>query len=125
MTTIVSTELTTVSCWCGTPMALPKNLVSNAKENGSSLYCPATGHKFSWDSENEKLRKLLDRERSRLTATQDQLRASERQTTALKGQLTKARKRAAAGVCPCCNRSFVQLSRHMKSKHPGFQPEVQ
>lgn len=30
----------------------------------------------------------------------------------------RLRRRTAAGVCPCCNRSFVQLARHMKTKHP-------
>lgn len=104
-------------------MALPANLVRNAKENGSSLYCPATGHTFGWDSDNKKLQRLLDRERTRIGALQDQLRAAESQSATLKGQLTRERKRAAAGVCPCCNRSFVQLSRHMKTKHPDFSAE--
>lgn len=27
-------------------------------------------------------------------------------------------KRIHNGVCPCCNRSFVNLQRHMKTKHP-------
>jgi hypothetical protein len=26
------------------------------------------------------------------------------------------------GVCPCCNRTFQQLARHMKAKHPGYGP---
>lgn len=29
-----------------------------------------------------------------------------------------ALKARGAGVCPCCNRTFSQLSRHMQSKHP-------
>ena len=104
-------------------MALPANLVRTAKENGSSLFCPATGHTFAWDSDNKKLRQQLDRERTRLGALQDQLRAAQSQTSDLKSQLTRERKRAAAGVCPCCNRSFVQLARHMKTKHPDFSAE--
>lgn len=124
MATITSTELEHVQCWCGVPMALPANLVRNVRESGDSLYCPGTGHRFGWGSENEKLQKLLDRERTRIGALQDQLRAAERQTTVVKGQLTKARKRTANGVCPCCNRSFVQLSRHMASKHPDFKADV-
>ena len=27
-------------------------------------------------------------------------------------------KRIHAGVCPCCNRSFPNLQRHMAAKHP-------
>lgn len=25
-----------------------------------------------------------------------------------------------AGVCPCCNRTFKNLARHMAGQHPGF-----
>lgn len=32
----------------------------------------------------------------------------------------RLRKRASAGVCPCCNRTFSQLARHMQTKHPTF-----
>lgn len=27
------------------------------------------------------------------------------------------------GVCPCCNRTFSDLQRHMASKHKGFAAE--
>jgi hypothetical protein len=37
-----------------------------------------------------------------------------------KGVVVKTKKRLANGVCPYCNRSgFVQLGRHVNSKHPG------
>jgi ssDNA-binding Zn-finger/Zn-ribbon topoisomerase 1 len=123
MATMTSTELEHVQCWCGVPMALPANLVRNARENGQSLYCPGTGHRFGWDAEIDELRKQLERERTRHGATQDQLRAAEHQTRTLKAEITKARKRSANGVCPCCQRSFVQLTRHMKTKHPEFVAE--
>lgn len=32
--------------------------------------------------------------------------------------------RVANGVCPCCNRHFENLERHMKGQHPDFQPEA-
>lgn len=28
------------------------------------------------------------------------------------------KKRVQGGACPCCNRHFVQLERHMATKHP-------
>lgn len=34
------------------------------------------------------------------------------------------RNRAAAGVCPCCNRTFEQLGRHMTTKHPEYVKEA-
>jgi hypothetical protein len=33
------------------------------------------------------------------------------------------KKRAVAGVCPCCNRHFRELERHMASKHPKYASE--
>lgn len=46
--------------------------------------------------------------------------AAERRASALKGVATRMRNRAAAGVCPCCNRTFSQLATHMKKQHPDF-----
>lgn len=31
--------------------------------------------------------------------------------------------RVGAGVCPCCKRTFQQLARHMKCKHPKYRTE--
>jgi hypothetical protein len=40
-----------------------------------------------------------------------------------KGHATRITKRAKAGVCPCCNRTFKQLAEHMARRHPTFTPE--
>lgn len=37
-----------------------------------------------------------------------------------RGQLTKLKRRVSNGVCPCCNRSFADLHRHMTEKHPDY-----
>lgn len=39
----------------------------------------------------------------------------------MKGVATRLKNRAAHGVCPCCNRTFQQLARHMSAKHPDFK----
>lgn len=119
MPTITYTEeLVTEVCWCGINHAIPRNLARQAREKGTAVYCPL-GH--TWvirETEVDKLRKQLESERQSKKFWQDQADAAEKSKTALKGQLTKARKRAANGVCPCCNRSFVDVARHMRSKHP-------
>lgn len=68
----------------------------------------------------ERLRAERDRA-ARLAAERDQAEASAR---AYKGAATKARKRAKAGTCPCCKRTFQQLARHMASQHPDFEPDA-
>jgi len=117
-------KLVTTVCWCGVHLAIPANLDRWLRESDThSCYCP-TGHKFvysdGFEQQLEKERKRLREEQQRLRATRDLLRAEERAHAATKGSLTKVKKRAANGVCPCCKRSFVQLHRHMKAKHPDY-----
>jgi hypothetical protein len=45
-----------------------------------------------------------------------------RRANGYKGHATRITKRAKAGVCPCCNRTFKQLAAHMASQHPTFTP---
>jgi len=83
------------------------------------FYCPA-GHPqhYVGETDADKLRRAEQRNR----ALKDQLDAAEASRAAYKGQATKYRNqvaRAENGVCPHCNRSFVDLRRHMGSKHPG------
>jgi hypothetical protein len=113
--TIDYTEtLVVTSCWCGISLAIPDNLERWARgARGRSVYCPL-GHTFVYrDTFEEK----LERERERHEATRDLLAAEERSHQATRGHLTRQRKRAEAGVCLHCNRSFTNLARHMKTKH--------
>jgi hypothetical protein len=45
---------------------------------------------------------------------------AERRLSATRGVVTRIRNRVANGVCPCCNRTFADLHRHMASQHPEF-----
>ena len=60
----------------------------------------------------------------RLASERDQLAASLRGTKAnaarTRKELHSVKARVAHGVCPCCNRTFKQLARHMKTKHPDY-----
>jgi hypothetical protein len=122
-------ELTAVHCWCGIALAVPSNLYTHAHASGASIYCPL-GHQFSWNETTaDKLRKQLeqanaarDRAEQRRQAERDLREDTERRLAAQKGATTKAKKRAAAALCPCCNRSFVQMRRHLEAKHPGYDP---
>lgn len=118
-------DLVVVECTCGILYAIPENLHRSAQDhrgpNGWQISCPL-GHTWHYtgDDLEVRLQKELDRERNwsaRLTAERDQVQAS---LNATKGVVTKMRKRASAGVCPCCTRTFQQLARHMAAKHPKF-----
>ncbi len=125
-----SGKLTVLKCWCGIAHAVPSSLRSEqmrTHEGGGSMsiYCPL-GHTYQpvGESRAEKLERQLQwqkEQRARVAAERDQAQASAR---AHKGAATKARKKAAAAVCPVpgCGRSFKQLRRHMATQHPDFDP---
>lgn len=130
----ISVDLELSTCWCGTPHAVPAELLRKQERdlnNGrdqEAIYCPL-GHRYikSGEGEAAKLRKWLEerereviRERQRHDQTRVELEATERKRRALKGNITKLKRRAAAGVCPCCTRTFQNLARHMETKHPEF-----
>lgn len=129
--TISYTEtLVVVTCTCGMNFAIPAALNTQALEHrgptGQHVYCPL-GHSWHYTGKTEA--DQLREEKARLLARLDQERARgatlERSRAAVQGELTKARKRAAAAVCPVpgCKRQVVQMKRHLATKHPGWQPE--
>jgi hypothetical protein len=118
-----SQTLAVVHCWCGIAVGIPSNLRRVMLDEGKSCYCPQ-GHTFVFvdtykDRLAKKERELAD-ERRRRQAARELLEAEERSHAATRGHLTRHKKRASAGVCPCCNRTFQQLARHMKTKHPDY-----
>lgn len=115
---------------CGVRFGVPTGYTANRRKDKRSFWCP-NGHSMSYtESEADRLRRERDRLQQQLALKDDEIRwqreireAAERSASARKGQITKLKKRAAAGVCPCCNRSFENLRRHMDSQHPGFAAE--
>lgn len=116
-------------CWCGMRHAIPSeldNFQQRQHDNGekvTGIYCPL-GHSYvpSGKGEAQRLREKLERERNWRAAANARADQAEASARAHKGHATRAKKRAAAGMCPCCNRSFKQLTRHIASKHPDYEP---
>lgn len=106
--------LTDMTCGsCGIDFAMPEWFRKQKKADGSTWYCPAGHPRVYRESDVAAAKRLLEEERLARQAVEDQLAASQREAK-------RQAKRVANGVCPCCNRSFVQLARHMKAKHPDF-----
>jgi hypothetical protein len=113
-----------MTCYlCGTQWGMLERLVGRARQLGKDVvfYCPNGHGQCFTESECNRLRK----EKESLTARLDQERASTRDLKAANARLVsdkqRLRNRAAHGVCPCCHRSFVNMAKHMKTKHPKFQ----
>ena len=111
---------------CGIMFALPEEMLARARKTPSIWwYCPNGHHwHFPVKTEEQKLQEAKDqlaRERSRHDQTQASLSAT-------RGVVTKQRKkleRVSKGICPCCNRSFSDLKKHMQTKHPDYEGQPQ
>ncbi len=120
----VKTEINLAS-WtcseCGVTQAMPQRLYDQRRDDGKDFYC-VNGHGRVF---REPTIQVLERQLAKERAARDQAEAHARTLTKslseANDKLTKAKTRAKNGVCPCCNRTFAALARHMKAKHPDFK----
>lgn len=125
------------TCWCGIAFALPDSLNSQfVARKRHDIYCPL-GHsmvpaapsqaEIERDRERQ-LREAAERQvqyaNSRRTAAEQALTRTEHSLRAQKAAKTRLKNRVKNGVCPCCNRSFVNLQQHMATQHPAFGGEA-
>jgi len=115
---------------CSIRFRVPKGFEAHRRRDGRAFWCP-NGHQMVYrETEADTLRRERDRLKqnaayleNRIAELANQRDMAERRVSAAKGQVTKLKNRARAGLCPCCNRSFVKLAQHMATKHPGFIQE--
>lgn len=126
MATVVI-ELEAQKCGeCGVVFGIEGAYLRSLMQSHRVFYCP-NGHglRYTGKSESEKLRDevtrtqaALDQAWARIDEKNRELAAQRRSAAAVKGVLTKVKKRISGGVCPCCNRYFKALHRHMTTQHP-------
>lgn len=118
----VTRELEIMECpFCFITFGVPKRLLTAKQQNGTEFWCP-NGHDLNFqENENAKLRRERDLLRQRLAMKDDQIAEANERTAAAQKEIDRLAKRANHGVCPCCKRTFSQLARHMKDKHPEFK----
>lgn len=99
------------------PLYLPAAAVDQ-RDHSIPFWCP-NGHRqvFAGKTVEQKLRERVEAEQLRTRQARDQAEAAERTARAYKGQATKIKRRVLRGVCPFCDRSFENVTRHMESKH--------
>lgn len=100
---------------CGVPFCLSDSFISERRRDHKTWYCPnGCGRCYPAKNETEKLREELEKERA---FSSRKISECIRLENDLMDAAKKA-KRIHAGVCPCCNRTFQNLARHMATKHP-------
>jgi len=129
-----SGTLTVVTCWCGMSHAVPTELRDfqlrqfHDGRKVQDIYCPL-GHTHvpAGETKAAQLEWQLEQARRSRDATRDLLEHEQRSHSATRGHLTRAKKRAVAGVCPHpdCHRHFQNLERHIAAKHPELLAEAE
>jgi hypothetical protein len=145
--TIRSAQFEVCECnLCGIVYAMPKSLRDWHRKAGGFASCP-NGHQWGWskeDSEDDKIRRERDCLKQETAQLQDAVAAEKKKREAAEKEadlaircqqdemiehhktrkkLVSLKKRTAAGTCPCCNRSFSALERHIAAMHPTFRAE--
>lgn len=123
------TLATVACCNCGVVFAMPADLRAKRVADKETFWCP-NGHSqhFTGTSDADRAKKAeRDLAQMRDVAESHRKMASHNAALALaaedalkaeKAEAARLAKRAKAGVCPCCNRTFRQLALHMKKQHP-------
>jgi hypothetical protein len=126
---------------CKSDMWIPAALdeAAQAAKEVITFYC-AYGHSQHY-IKGESQETILRRERDRLKQREAQLMdavndekrrreiaessfvKAETSRTLAQKKLVKLKARAATGTCPCCNRNFSELQKHIATKHPTFRAE--
>lgn len=122
MTTFNETiTLTKIDCGeCGGTYAINEARRQKCAQDGSSWTCPycRVYWGYSNNNENARLKQQLEQKERELRSAKCDI-INERLA---KEQADRKLKRVNRGVCPCCNRSFQNLARHMSTKHPEKKP---
>lgn len=113
---------------CGQLFAMTEAFHARKKEDHDNWYCPnGCIRHYPQDNEEEKLRKRLalaqeevNREQWKVQEIRQDRDTARKQRNALRGHLGRAKRRAAAGTCPCCKRTFQALTTHMLKQHPEY-----
>lgn len=109
-------------CWaCGAPFGISTGMRDAIRDNKGTLFCPrgcrlGLGESLQAKFDKEKLAlqaQLNDANHARLVAEKE----AKRLATAKR----KVEQRIAHGVCPCCNKTFADVSNHMLTEHKDFR----
>jgi hypothetical protein len=95
-------------------------LKADKSSTNRNWYCP-NGHSLIFtEYAADRLQRELDRTKQQIARVEDEKREAERRADLAEKREKRLKKRASAGTCPCCQRTFSNMSEHMKHEHPEF-----
>jgi ssDNA-binding Zn-finger/Zn-ribbon topoisomerase 1 len=110
----LTVTITPMTCpTCGVVYGINEEVRARKNREGGNWHC-TNGHSIVYtEPEIEQLRKQLEAERRRVANLRDEANVA----YAGKAAAERKVKRMERGTCPHCNRHFVNVERHMKTKH--------
>lgn len=131
MTSILSQLIRVTCCNCATEFAMSEQLHNKRNNDGEAFYCPNGHRQYFSESEVIKLQKQLQSALSskkffeeRSEHYRETLIHEERRSKGLKSALTLTKRRIAKGKCPCCDKTFPDLSSHIAEKHRNYKEKM-
>lgn len=109
---------------CGIEYSVPTHWLKERKETRTDFFCP-NGHcrVFVESTADRLLREKNEMERRLQAQLNDSNHArlvAEKERDAERRKRRTIEARVSKGVCPCCNRTFQDLQRHMATKHKDY-----
>lgn len=102
---------------CGIEFSVPDVFYTERLNRGGNWYCP-NGHSRAFkESQVDKLRRERDSLQQQIARVEEEKRM---ELAAKEREIKRIKKRTAAGTCPCCRRTFSNMSEHMKHQHPDY-----
>lgn len=113
--------VTEVCFKCACIFAMSETMYNEMRRTHETFYCPS-GHNQHYTSRSKE--QILRDKLRVMEEDRDGWRRQEekrtRQLSAARGVTTRIKNRIGHGVCPCCQRSFQNIKRHMACKHPDY-----
>jgi hypothetical protein len=119
----IGTLVIEACCNCGVAFGMTREFSDRRKRDHRDFYCPSGhGQHYTAESDAEREKRLRIAAQARAAILEDAYEMERRSKAALKGHLTRARNKIAAGNCPVpdCGQHFANVREHMKHKHPDW-----
>jgi len=120
----IAVDLETVHCGeCGGTYAINRKYWGKKQRYGGFWTCPYCACSWGFPqhgTELARVKRKLEYQEAESARQREMRERTERSLSATRGVLTRTKNRIGKGVCPCCNRSFTDLHRHMQTKHPKY-----
>lgn len=106
---------------CGTTFGMDEGFYKARLRDRKSWWCPKGCQRhFIDESEEERLRRELRSQSAHTEYYREQYQRERASLISTRGHVTRLKRRVAVGRCPCCEKDFKNLARHMSSQHPEF-----